>query len=295
LFAANGTPLRAKMSVSIKEQDPKYMYADPAKNETNNATPPGKPGTGPGSSGGGPTDRSAQAHSGESAADFAVRMGLDPGAWRGIAGQLGASSSLSLEAGLSIDFNANLSVGGGIGISAGVDFGASLSLEASFGLEATASAGFSFDAGASAGFALSAAGGLGAALETVAIAQTASAAAAARRSFGPAVPSAPPRPPLVSVSGGAAAVGSASIPAASAAALGTAPNVSREVPPPGATLKPALPDQTRTPLQRSGLPTPAQQAAAPAAPPRPLADPRATSFGQGVPLRPRGGRDRKSV
>ena len=290
LFAANGAPLRAKMGVSIKEQDAKYelLQSGPGANTANSATPPGQPGTGPGSTGGGPTDSSAQALAGESAADFAARMGLDPSAWRGIAGQLGASSSLSLQAGLSIDFNSSLSAGGGIGISAGVDVGASASLEASFGLDASASvsAGLSVSADASAGFALSAAGGIGAALETVAIVKTETAAADARRSFGSAVPSTPPaRPPAVNVSAGATAVGAASIPAASTAAISAGPNV----PPPTVTPKPTLREQSRTPLQMAGMPSPAQQAAAPSAPPPPRADSRATSFGLGVPLRPRVG------
>ncbi|HTT39051.1 MAG TPA: hypothetical protein VMH32_15445 [Burkholderiales bacterium] len=290
LFSANGTPLRAKMGVSIKEQDAKYelLQSGPGANTASSATPPGQPGTGPGSTGGGPTDSSAQALDGESAADFAARMGLDPSAWRGIAAQLGAASSLSLQAGVSIDFNSSLSAGGGIGISAGVDIGASASLEASFGLDASASVsvGVSASADASAGFALSAAGGLGAALETVAIVKTEAAAADARRSFGSAVPSTPPsRPPAVNVAAGATAVGSASIPAASTAAISAGP----DVPPPSVTPKPSLPDQSRTPLQLSGMPSPAQQAAAPSAPPPPLADARATSFGLGVPLRPRVG------
>jgi hypothetical protein len=53
----------------------------------------------------------------------------------------------------------------------------------------------------------------------------------------------------------------------------------------GPSQRPAMPDQPRAPLSSSGLPSlAAQQAAAPApAPPR--ADPRATSFGFGVPLR----------
>ena len=52
LFAANGTPLRAKMGVSIKEQDAKYelLQSGPGANQPGNATPPGAPGTGPGSS-----------------------------------------------------------------------------------------------------------------------------------------------------------------------------------------------------------------------------------------------------
>jgi hypothetical protein len=142
LFAANGTPLRAKMSVALKEQNAKYELLEKKDR------PAAK----------GRTDKSAQALAGESAADFAVRMGLDPGAWRGIAGQLGASGSLSLQAGVAIDFSSSLSLGAGIGIG--------------------------ISAGASAGFALSAAGGLSASLATAAGVKSASAAASARLSFG---------------------------------------------------------------------------------------------------------------
>src|SRR5581483_4267998 len=52
---------------------------------------------------------------------------------------------------------------------------------------------------------------------------------------------------------------------------------------------PSAPDQTRTPLIITGMPSMTQQAAAPSAPPPPVADPRATTFGLGVPLRPRVG------
>lgn len=280
LFAADGTPLRAKMGVSIKEQDAKYELnqSGPGANNANSATPPGQPGTGPGSStAGGPTDRSAQALAGESAADFAARMGLDPTAWRGIAAQLGGGASLSLTAGASIDFSSSLSASAGIGVAAGVDVGASASVDASFGLAAQAGA----DASAS-GFALGAAGGVGAAIESAAIVKSTTASADARKAFGDAVPSPPAAPRSAA---GLPSIGTASLPGASAAALAsTAP-----ITPGAAAVKPALPDQPRTPLQLSGAPSPSQQAAAAPAPPPPRADPRATSFGWGVPLRPRVG------
>ena len=300
LFAPNGTPLRAKMGVSMKEQDAKYqaLKSGPGANQAIEASPPGSPGTGPGTTESGPTDRSADALDGESAADFAARMGLDPSAWRGIAAQLGAGSSLSLSAGVSIDFNSSLSAGAGIGFSAGIEASADVSLGASFGLEASASisagaslsASVSASADASAGFALSAAGGVGAAIETVAIVQSQSAATDARRSFGSAVPALPPGTPSVTSSAGATAIGAASIPSASVSAVTAVPGV----PPPSSTPRPAMPDQSRAPLQKSGargqsLPSASAQAAAPAAPAPPMADPRATSFGFGVPLRPRVG------
>ncbi len=267
LFAANGTPLRAKMGVTIKEQDAKYelLQAGPGANNANSATPPGRPGTGPGSqgAGAGPVDRSAQALGGESAADFAARMGLDPGAWRGIAAQLGGGASLSLSAGASIGFSASLSASAGLGVAAGVDLGAAASVEASFGLGGNAGTSAVATGSASpgrgdAGFALAAAGGLGAALASVATHHADAAASNARRAFGAAVPGA-----------SAALASQASVP------------------------KPVLPAQPRTPVRltnaagaQGGAAAPARAAAAPAPPP-PKADARASSFGFGVPLRPR--------
>src|SRR6185437_15534185 len=45
----------------------------------------------------------------------------------------------------------------------------------------------------------------------------------------------------------------------------------------------------RTPLALGGMPSQSSQESAPGAPPPPAADPRMTSFGLGVPLRPRVG------
>jgi len=299
LFAANGTPLRAKMSVSIKEQDAKYRLAKAGSgaNKPAGATNPGGGGTGPGGgggtspggggggpggAGGGPTDSTALALDGESAADFAARVGLDPAAWRGIAGQLG--STLSLRGGAEIDFNASLSAGAGVGISVGLEAGVDASLEASFGLEASAgvavASGLALGGGASAGFALSAAGGVSAALETVAIVRSEKAAAEARQAFGPAAPAAPPPlPPSV------AGRGVASLPPATAAAARPPAGLPASTSSP----TPGRPEQPRAPLAVRGFPSRAMQAAAPSAPPPPLADPRSTSFGFGVPLRPRVG------
>jgi hypothetical protein len=286
LFASNGTPLRAKMGVSIKEQDAKYelLKSGPGANPPGNATAPGAPGSGPGSSSGGLPNSSGTALAGESAADFASRMGLDPTAWRGIAAQVGATSALSLQAGATINFNTGLSAGAGIGLSAGVEVSAGVSLDASFGLDAQASANVSgvVSSEVAAGFAISAAGGVGAAIETVAIIQAQAAADTARRSFGSAAPSA--APPAVNT-GSAVAIGTSSVPSASA----SVPTVAAGIPQPSVTPQPVMPDQSRTPLNLSGMPSLTNQESAPSAPPPPTADSRATSFGFGVPLRPRVG------
>lgn len=275
LFASDGTPLRAKMAVTMKEQDAKYQLGKlgPGAN-AGSASAPGGGNAGPGSFGasfglsasagigvslgaganlsfgGGVglgaslTDSTRMALSGESAAEFAARNGLDPAAWRGVTG--GQGSSLSFTGGAEVDFHSSLSAGAGVGVAVGVDAGTNASLEAQVGLDVRGAvptpAGIALGGvGASAGFALAAAGGVSAALATVSGTKAGEAAATSKASFGAAA-------------------------AVAAPALGSSPS--------------------HAPLARTGLPSATVQAAAPAAPPQPKADPRATSFGFGVPLRP---------
>jgi hypothetical protein len=248
-FAPNGTPLRAKVGLSIKEQDPKYMYLESGAgaNTSSNASTPGSPSAAtPGSSGSG-GNNSAPALGGESAADFAARMGIDPSAWRGVAGGLGAS--LSLEAGMEIGFSASLNAGVGMGVTVGVQVGASASLEANLGLEVAASAASSAQAVAAqnAGFNLAAAGGLGAAVESVKLVNAQTAVDGARSAFRQATTSASQ--------------------AASTVQLG-------------------LPEQSRTPLSQSDASQPALSASSSnTTPVRRGADPRAAAYAFGVPLR----------
>lgn len=248
-FAPSGVPLRAKVSLSIKEQDPKFEFpplqAGAGANQAGGAPDPGS------AAAGGAPNRTAAALGGEAAVEFAARMGLDPGAWRGLG--LGLEASLSLEAGLEIDFNAGLSAGVGLGLTAGVAVGASLSLEASFGLEAgagiaaRAAPGLGASAQTAAGLALSAAGGVSAAITTVQARRAEAAATETKRAFAPTL----------------------------------------ALPPAAAPPRAARPPQPRPPLARSGIPDAAAARPAPAAPPPPAPDPRAVSFGYGVPLRPR--------
>jgi hypothetical protein len=273
LFSADGMPLHSKCNVTIKEQDPRFaalsMGAGAAQGA--NAVPAGEsaaPSGGDPAGGGGPggpTDRTAAAIGGESAAEFTARMGLDPSAWRGLAPAGG--SPLSLPAGLEIDFSSGLSSAPGVGVSSGVESGASASTEAALGL-APAPGG-----AAKQGLALAAAGGVGAALQTAQIAKASAAAAQARDAFG--VPPAPAPPSAGGAPAPAAAATAASQAAAPGPSSGAAPSV-----------RPAPPAQPRPSLAAGGLPGPAAQAAAAPAPPPPVADPRATGFGFGVPLRP---------
>jgi hypothetical protein len=288
LFAQTGEPLRAKMGVSIKEQDAKYELG---KSEEGNAPPAGKGKATPGSEGGGDeaANRTGTALAGESAADFAVRMGLDAGAWRGLSA--GLDGTLSLSAGLEIDFDASLSLSAGVGVSVGFQADLGVSLEASLGLEASASisagASFSASAEASAGFALSAAGGVQAAVETVAIASATAAAQASVQAFG---------------AGGAATV-SASLPTGggSAVASGAAAGISAAA---GTAITSGGTAASGSAASRGGSASSSSSSSStsvttstagatasttPAAYAPPRADPRATGYGYGVPLRPRTG------
>lgn len=97
LFDAQGLPLRAKVSVSIKGQDPRWAYrpapAAPPAGSGSSGAAAARPGAGtqlpsgaPGTQGNGqPADRVVQAMPGESLAQLATRSGLDPAAWRALA------------------------------------------------------------------------------------------------------------------------------------------------------------------------------------------------------------------
>jgi hypothetical protein len=259
-FASDGTPLRAKVSLSIKEQDSTQQYPLDSKG----SPPAPQPGTSPAGqpgSGAAPATQSAAAIAGETAADFAARQGLDPAAWRGL--DIGGSASLSLDAGLEVGFSADLSASAGLGVTAGFEAGVSASLDASVGLDVKASVGISasasFGADVAAGFAVSSAGGVSAAIAQV---QTANAVTAVQQT---------------------AQAFSQSLPAAGTAPAITASAASAVAGPPRPRLGP--PDQPRAPLSQTGMPSALQQAAAAPAPPTPRADTRATSFGFGVPLR----------
>lgn len=260
-FAADGTPLRAKVGLSLKEQDSSYEFGGIGPGANDQPAPaPGEAAAGLPGSGAGLSTQSGTAIGGETAADFAVRVGLDPTAWRGL--DIGASSSLSLSAGLEVGFSADLSSSAGLGVTAGFEAGVSASLDASVGLDVSASVGFSasasFGASISAGLAVASAGGVSAAIAQVQNASASMAVQQTAQAFNQSLPS-----------GAGPAV------QASSAAVVASP------PPP--QLGP--PVQPRTPLGQTGLPSLSQQAAAPPAPALPKIDSRAASFGFGVPLR----------
>jgi hypothetical protein len=245
LFSDGGVPLRAKASVTIKEQMPQFdaKLLGAGSNTGTAATAPVPAGAAAQNAGaasaGGPADSTGTALGGESAADFATRMGLDPSTWKSLAA--GITDPLHLDAGLQIDFSSSASVSAGIGVDAGAT-----SPAAGNDPGVTSAGGAMAPAASLSPAALTAAGGVSQAIAQQALSQSAAAAAATRAAFAPG-PSAPAGP-------------SAPTPGtAGAGASGTAGS--------GMT--------AGTSGTGAGGPVPQF-------PP----DPRATSFGFGVPLRP---------
>ena len=169
LFSRDGAALRSKLSVQIKEQDPKFEALERGAGANDNKNPPaagdgGADANGPGSSGGGPIDRAVAALSGETAADFLARNGLAPEAWRALGSSLTLGGGIELEAGLTVGFDTSLTVGAGVGVTGGLHVGLGASVDATLGLASTTRT--STPGGLGQGFALSAAGGVTAAAET---------------------------------------------------------------------------------------------------------------------------------
>jgi hypothetical protein len=178
LFSPDGTPLRAKTSVSIQEQDPRYEYleagAGAARESVGGGAGSGRPGE-PGSDSRGDPDRSASTQDGESLADFAARQGLDPARWRALAAQV--DDPRSLPAGQELSFDSTLSAALGVGARSGATAQGVGTGEGEPGLA---------EGGGSAlarGRALARAGGLASALDAAAGADAAARTAAEREAF----------------------------------------------------------------------------------------------------------------
>jgi LysM repeat protein len=129
-FDAGGTPLRAKVAVTIKGQDPRWAYTATQTSGAPSAgagggipagalTPPaggsggltaGAPGTQGSTSA---VDKVVQAMPGESLQQLASRMGLDPSAWRALS--VGMDNPLKLSLGQEVSVPSGLSQGSASG------------------------------------------------------------------------------------------------------------------------------------------------------------------------------------
>ncbi len=222
-FAHDGTPLRAKASLSIKGQNPEYQFIEIGPGANDGAAPaaPGqpKPAAAPGASNnpfsnalnsltnnpvtdalgrGRPALADAQgkvarALSGESLSQLAQRAGLDPAAWRGLAA--GLSNPLTLAAGTVVSLG-----GGRLGAPSrpGVapQAGAGANPAARLGLQPSSAPSRDAGAGLALGYALSAAAGVGPAVQQMRSQAAAEKARDARLAFAaPAAASVKPRPP----------------------------------------------------------------------------------------------------
>ncbi|MFD7027019.1 hypothetical protein ACFWAR_03150 [Streptomyces sp. NPDC059917] len=196
-FAPDGTPLRAKVGVTLVEQNFAYeAHAEgPGTRDARAATEPGAPRTGaaPGTSGTGRPNRVVRAREGESAQQVLSRLGLDPAGWRGAMN--GLDSPLTLAAGAAVQLGAEVTVPfAGAGPFAATSAGgvaatsvAGLAGALGIGVDVAPGEGAAGHGGAAdpvaAGFALSAGGGIAAAAAAVTGAAVDRATARARQSF----------------------------------------------------------------------------------------------------------------
>ena len=125
LFDAAGVPLRAKVAVTIKGQDPRWTYTPAPSSPRPGPGASGSSGSRPGSGSALPAgtpgtlgnsqavDRVVQAMPGESLAQLAARVGFDPSAWRALAN--GLTNPLQLSLGIEV----SLPAGAGQGVASG--------------------------------------------------------------------------------------------------------------------------------------------------------------------------------
>jgi Contractile injection system tube protein len=218
LFSPEGRPIRAKVSVTVKEVrlDIEAKTTGAGAKTGENATPPGQPNPASGAPGTPPAsnpDAAALAQLGESLQQLLARLNADPATWRaamagldsplalgaGAQVQLSASASAGLGLGVTAGFAAGLEVGGtaslagALGVSGGIGVGGGLGVSGGIGVGVSggfvAAAGVSAGGGvavggvAAAGFALAEGGGVVASSRIVAAAEVEVSVQAARASF----------------------------------------------------------------------------------------------------------------
>ena len=206
-FSPAGRPLRAKLSLSITEQDPSLEgnVTGPGARTDAQATDPGgaraaapparpldpAPGSGPGQRGTASPQQAVPALDGESLQGLATRLGGSPANWRALA--TGIDDPLNLTAGQTVQVGAEIemtaSLGRSLGFAAGSTVGAQSGSDAAevVGTASAALAGL-----LAAGIELTATGGVAAAAGRLANAAAQAGAGAARASF--SVPATPPAP-----------------------------------------------------------------------------------------------------
>lgn len=218
LFSPKGLPLRAKVSLTITEQNPDWEAGAIGPGARNaraarvpGTTPAGRPtgpggaaapagvgGAGPGAGPGPDPVTTALAKAGESVQQLLARLDEDPAAWR--TAMTGLQSPLALSAGAQVQLGASISAGAGLGSSAGftaaVGIGATTSLQGALGRGASVAgaadvlvggSAFGVSSGAAAevraGFVLAESGGVAAAATLVAGVEAGLARSSARAAF----------------------------------------------------------------------------------------------------------------
>ncbi|MEU6863234.1 hypothetical protein ABZ924_08185 [Streptomyces sp. NPDC046876] len=285
-FAPDGTPLRAKVSVVIVEQNFAYQaHAEgPGARDSRAATEAGDQGAGaaPGTAGTNRPRQVVQARDGESAQQLLARLGRDPAAWRGA--MSGLDSPLALAAGASVRLGAEVEAGfagaAAAGLTAGFAAGAAVASAAALAaaLGTTAPGGTPAVPGAAGAAGAPGGSGPGGGRGGPTVSGAGAPGTAGPAGTGPRAEPDPARAGFVLSAGGGIGAAADAV-AAAAVDLATArARQSFEVPP--APHAPPPPGPAAPGYAPPGYAAPGY--APPAAP-----DPRATTYGRGIPLRSR--------
>jgi hypothetical protein len=250
LFSPEGRPLRAKVSVTMKEVrlDLEAKTVGKGTRTSDNAAPTGKPNPSSGAPGSPPSrnpDTAALAQSGESLQQLLARLNADPAAWR--AAMSGLGSPLSLPAGAQVQLAADASAELGVGATAGFAAGAAVQDPAS--LASALGAGDVLSVAGPVGGVVDAAVGAGGGISAAGEMTTAAAGASSAAGF-------------VLAEGGGVVASTRTVISAQAQASIASARAAFEVP------------AARISVQATG-----REARA--------VDPRSQTFGRGIPLRPR--------
>lgn len=166
-FAPDGTPLHAKLALTITEQnlDFEANAVGPGAVKFGDATKPGASPSGstPGTRGTGSPTAVQRANAGESVQQLLTRTGADPAVWR--SAMNGLSSPVGLGAGAQVQLDAAVSAGAGLSVGAGAELGVGVGLGVSTGFSASAGVSAQAELGAALGISASAGFSVGATVE----------------------------------------------------------------------------------------------------------------------------------
>ena len=284
LFSPEGRPIRAKVSVTVKEVRPEIeaKTTGAGARTGENATKPGEPNPASGAPGTPPPpnpDTAALAQLGESLQQLLARLKADPATWR--AAMTDLESPLDLPAGAQVQLPASASAGLGLGVNAGfaagLEVGGTASLTGALGISGGGGAGIGIGGGVEGGFGVNADAGVsGGFVAAAGVSAGGGIAVGGVAAAGFAL-----------AEGGGVVASSRIVAAAQAGASVTSARAAFEVPAVSAGVEVSAGASFLATVVSANASASITSTGAPVGVRVPPVDPRTQTYGQGIPLRPR--------